>query len=101
MTGDADKDFVAMMIPHLQGTIDMAKVELKYGKDLGLKKLARDIIDAQEKELHEGPGGEAVEVGKDYRRTAWVKSAGSGPRPARTGAGVCACAPTGSGRTAG
>ena len=35
MTGDADKDFVAMMIPHLQGTIDMAKVELKYGKDFG------------------------------------------------------------------
>ena len=33
MTGDADKDFVMMMIPHHQGAIDMANVEIKYGKD--------------------------------------------------------------------
>ena len=32
-TGKPDKDFVLMMIPHHQGAIDMAKVELQYGAD--------------------------------------------------------------------
>jgi uncharacterized protein (DUF305 family) len=50
-TGDADKDFVMMMIPHHQGAIDMAKVELQYGKDEQLRKMAQDIIAAQEKEI--------------------------------------------------
>ena len=40
-TGDADKDFVKMMIPHHQGAIDMAEAELKYGKDPQLKKMAQ------------------------------------------------------------
>ena len=52
-TGDADKDFVAMMVPHHQGAIDMAKVELQYGKDEKLRAMAEDIIQAQEKEIAE------------------------------------------------
>ena len=50
-TGDPDRDFVVNMIPHHQGAIDMARVELQYGKDKQLKKLAHDIIAAQEKEI--------------------------------------------------
>ena len=50
-TGNADKDFVLMMMPHHQGAIDMAKVELQYGKDPLLLKLANDIVAAQEKEI--------------------------------------------------
>jgi uncharacterized protein (DUF305 family) len=50
-TGDADKDFAAGMIAHHEGAIDMAKVVLAFGKDAEMKKLADDIIKAQEKEV--------------------------------------------------
>jgi uncharacterized protein (DUF305 family) len=53
MTGNADRDFVAMMIPHHQGAVDMAQVELRYGKDPMLRKLAKSIIAAQDKEIAE------------------------------------------------
>ncbi len=50
-TGNTDQDFVAMMMPHHQGAIDMAKVELAQGKDPVLRRLARNIIAAQEREI--------------------------------------------------
>jgi uncharacterized protein (DUF305 family) len=50
-TGNPDKDFVLMMMPHHQGAIDMAKVELQYGTDPELHQLATDIVTAQEKEI--------------------------------------------------
>ena len=59
MTGDADKDFVAMMIPHHQGAIDMARFELANGKDPALRKLAQDVVAAQEKEIAEMKGWQA------------------------------------------
>jgi uncharacterized protein (DUF305 family) len=53
MTGDADRDFVGMMLPHHQGAVDMAKFELAHGKDPAMLKLARAIVAAQDKEIAE------------------------------------------------
>jgi uncharacterized protein (DUF305 family) len=44
-------DFAAMMIPHHQGAIDMAKVELLHGKDPVLRRLAQEIIVTQQQEI--------------------------------------------------
>ena len=50
-SGDADRDFARMMIPHHQGAIDMALAELRYGKDERLKRLAQEIVVAQKQEI--------------------------------------------------
>lgn len=50
-TDDPDRDFAAMMIPHHQGAIDMAKAELIYGHDPVLRRLAEGIIVEQQQEI--------------------------------------------------
>lgn len=52
-TGNADVDFRAKMIPHHQGSIDMAKVALAHAKDETTKALAAQIIKDQEREIAE------------------------------------------------
>jgi uncharacterized protein (DUF305 family) len=50
-TGDIDRDFVEMMVPHHQGAVDMAKAELRYGHNEVLRRLAQEIIVTQQQEI--------------------------------------------------
>lgn len=53
MTGDHDVDFAMMMKMHHEGAITMAESELKMGKHRQMKKMAKDIIAAQKKEIEQ------------------------------------------------
>ncbi|WP_375460887.1 DUF305 domain-containing protein [uncultured Enterovirga sp.] len=48
---DPDVAFVRGMIPHHQGAIDMARIELRYGSDAHNRELAQAIIDSQTREI--------------------------------------------------
>ena len=50
-SGDVDRDFAAMMIPHHQGAIDMAKAELRFGHNETLRRLAQEIVVDQQQEI--------------------------------------------------
>jgi uncharacterized protein (DUF305 family) len=50
-SGDVDRDFVATMVPHHQGAIDMAQAELRYGHNEQLRRLAQEIIVSQTQEI--------------------------------------------------
>ena len=73
-SGDPDRDFAAMMIPHHQGAIDMAKAELAHGRDPVLGRLAQGIIVEQ---------GQEIEV---MRRTLAERPAASGIASPASGA---------------
>nr|WP_233101913.1 DUF305 domain-containing protein [Variovorax sp. IB41] len=50
-SGDVDRDFAAMMIPHHQGAIEMAQAELRYGRNEQLRRIAQEIIVEQQQEI--------------------------------------------------
>jgi hypothetical protein len=50
-SGDVDTDFVAMMVPHHQGAIEMAQAELHYGRNEQLRRLSQEIIVTQQQEI--------------------------------------------------
>ena len=50
-SADPDTDFVALMLPHHQAAIDMARIELTFGKDPQLRRLAQEIVTDQESEI--------------------------------------------------
>ena len=50
-SGDVDRDFVAMMVPHHQGAIEMAQALLRYGHNEQLRRMAQEIIVTQQQEI--------------------------------------------------
>jgi hypothetical protein len=50
-TGDVNRDFIRMMIPHHRGAIDMALVLLRHAPDERLRRLAQSIVVEQEQEI--------------------------------------------------
>jgi uncharacterized protein (DUF305 family) len=59
-TGDVDRDFLAMMIPHHQGAVDMANEELEYGHDEQIRQLAQEIVAEQQHQIKVMQGAVAV-----------------------------------------
>ena len=49
--GSADRDFLAMMIPHHEGAVEMARLVLVHGRDPATRRLAEDIIASQTVEI--------------------------------------------------
>jgi uncharacterized protein (DUF305 family) len=56
MTGDVDRDFVSLMVPHHKSAVEMARVYLKHGKDPELRRLAENVIASQEAEIRQMSG---------------------------------------------
>lgn len=50
-SGNGDLDFVRLMLPHHQAAVDMAKVQLLFGKDPQIRRLAQEIITDQQLEI--------------------------------------------------
>ena len=50
-SGDVDRDFVAIMVPHHQGAIEMARAELRYGNNELLRRIAQEIVVGQSQEI--------------------------------------------------
>ncbi|MBV8397664.1 MAG: DUF305 domain-containing protein [Acetobacteraceae bacterium] len=53
MTGDPDRDLVAMIIPHHQDAIDIARTYLRRGRDPQIRRMAQKIVADQEREIRE------------------------------------------------
>jgi uncharacterized protein (DUF305 family) len=65
-SGDADADFLAMMVPHHAGAVDMARLVLQHGHDPATRQLAEEII-----------AGQTIEIESMRRRLAQLHA----PRP--------------------
>ena len=50
-SGNIDRDFADMMVPHHQGAIDMAVAELRYGRNEQMRRIAQEIVVEQQQEI--------------------------------------------------
>jgi uncharacterized protein (DUF305 family) len=50
-SGDVDRDFVDMMVPHHQGAVAMAEAVLRYGRNEQIRRIAQSIVAAQQQEI--------------------------------------------------
>ena len=66
-SGNADIDFLAMMIPHHAGAVDMARLVLEHGRDPATRRLAEEII-----------AGQTIEIEGMTRRLAALRQRGAG-----------------------
>ena len=65
-SGDVDADFVAMMVPHHQGAIEMAVAVLRHGRNPRIRRLAQEIIVTQQEEI----AAMALAIGKPLPASA-------------------------------
>ena len=72
-SGNPDRDFAAMMIPHHQGAVDMARIQLQFGRDQILRRLAQGIIVEQLQEI-EVMKGRLTELAADSSLPAAVSA---------------------------
>ncbi|MBC7940541.1 MAG: DUF305 domain-containing protein [Chitinophagaceae bacterium] len=61
-SGDVDVDFLAMMVPHHEGAVDMARLVLEHGRDPATRMLAEEII-----------AGQTIEIESMRRRLAALR----------------------------
>lgn len=67
-SGESDVDFVNLMLPHHHAAIDMAKMQLAYGKDPQMRRLAQEIITDQQSEI------ELMKLWLKQRQTSSLKA---------------------------
>ena len=84
-TGNPDIDFLAMMIPHHEGAVEMARLVLIHGRDPATRRLAEDIIASQTVEIEAMRRRVALLQGGPMAREALFPELGGtrGPAPAR------------------
>ena len=80
-SGDIDRDFVNMMVPHHQGAIDMAIVVLRYGHNEQVRRLAQEIIIDQQQEI----AAMRLAVGEPLPPAAPAPTSPPGARPPMPG----------------
>ena len=89
-TGDVDRDFVAMMVPHHQGAIDMAETELRYGRTSSSSGIAQEIIvDPAAGDRRDAAGASAIRCRPRSPRPPSRRLRRAAPRT------ICTCTPHG------
>jgi hypothetical protein len=83
-SGDPDIDFLAMMIPHHEGAVEMARLVLVHGRDPATRRLADEIIASQTVEIEAMRRRLVLLRGASARETGFPELGGTrGPAPVR------------------